>query len=75
MRRKTAFSRRNEIIRHTVRSKSRDVAAWISSALCPSTRPAITTARTPDPWISSATRYAANGVTSVIDVSVRVSST
>ena len=40
----------------------RDCAVCRIGALCPSSRPATTTAITPLAWISSAATYAANGV-------------
>ena len=52
--RKTEFSSRNEMVRQFSRSAIRDVAVCRMGALCPSSRPAITTASTPEPWISSA---------------------
>ena len=62
--RNTVFSSRNEIVRQLSRSEIRDEAVCSTGALCPSSRPATTTASTPEAWISSATTYAANGVSS-----------
>ncbi len=52
--RKTAFSSRNEMAPQVVRSAMRDGAVWIRGALCPSSRPATTTAMTPDACTDSA---------------------
>ena len=54
--RKTAFSSRYWIVVQLIRSASRDWAVWISGALWPSRTPAMTTARTPEAWMSSAGR-------------------
>ena len=62
------FSRTHETVRQIVRSARRDCAVWMIGALCPSSRPATTTATTPEAWSSSASRYAANGTT--IDTAV-----
>ena len=56
MTRKTAFSSRYWIVVQLIRSASRDGAVWISGALWPSSTPAMTTARTPEAWMSSAGR-------------------
>ena len=56
MTRKTAFSSRYWIVVQLIRSASRDWAVWINGALWPSRTPAMTTARTPEAWISSAGR-------------------
>ena len=57
------------MVRQLIRSAIRDCAVWMIGALCPSRRPATTTATTPDAWISSAAMYAANGTTNDIPVS------
>ncbi len=57
------------MVRQFIRSAIRDCAVCRIGALWPSSRPAITTASTPLAWISSATMYAANGVTNDIAVS------
>ena len=61
--RKTVFSRTKAIVRQFIRSAIRDCAVCRIGALWPSSRPATTTAITPEACISSATRYAANGIT------------
>ena len=58
------FSRTNAIVRQFSRSAIRDCAVWRIGALCPSSRPATTTAMTPEACICSAATYAANGTTS-----------
>src|SRR5699024_4348597 len=50
-------------------------ADWIVGDLCPNSRPATTTASTPDAWISSAGMYASHGVSREIVTSVRSSIT
>ena len=60
---KTAFSRRNAIVRQLMRSAIRDWAVCRIGALWPRSRPATTTATTPEEWSSSATRKHANGIT------------
>ncbi len=50
-------------MRQFIRSAIRDWAVCRTGALWPSSSPAMTTARTPEPWICSAARYAANGMT------------
>ncbi len=52
---KTAFSSRKEMVRQFSRSAIRDEAVCSTGARCPSSRPATTTARTPEPCSSSAT--------------------
>ena len=49
------------MVRQLIRSAIRDCAVCRIGALCPSSRPATTTAITPEAWISSAATYAANG--------------
>ena len=48
------FSRTNAMVRQLIRSAIRDWAVCRIGALCPSSRPATTTAITPEAWISSA---------------------
>jgi hypothetical protein len=74
IRKNTAFSSRNWMVAQLVRSNTRDVADWMTGALCPSSRPATTTASTPDASISSAGKYAIHGVSSETATSVRSSS-
>ena len=57
------------MVRQFIRSAIRDWAVCRIGALCPSSRPATTTATTPDAWISSAATYAANGTTNDMPVS------
>ena len=52
------------MVRQFSRSAMREPAVCRIGDLWPSSRPATTTASTPDPWISSAATYATNGVTS-----------
>ena len=54
------------MVRQFIRSAIRDCAVCRIGALCPSSRPATTTAITPEAWIFSAAMYAANGTTSEI---------
>ena len=58
------FSRTNAIVRQLSRSAIRDWAVCRIGALWPSSRPATTTAITPEACTSSAATYAANGTTS-----------
>ena len=60
---KTTFSSRNPIVRQLVFSAMRDEADCSTGDRWPSTRPVTTTASTPEAWISSAGRNAANGAT------------
>ena len=64
MKRKTAFSSRNWIVRQFSRSATRASAEETTGARKPRYRPVTTTASTPDPCSSSAIRNAANGVMS-----------
>ena len=59
------------MVRQFIRSAIRDCAVWMIGALWPRSRPATTTAITPEPWIGSASarRYAANGMTRDMPVS------
>ena len=50
-------------MRQLIRSAIRDCAVCRIGALWPSSRPATTTATTPEAWISSAARKQANGIT------------
>ena len=50
--RKTVFSSMNWIVAQLTRSASRDCPLWITGDLWPSSRPAVTTAITPEPWKS-----------------------
>ena len=54
--RKTVFSSRKAMVRQLMRSAIRDCAVWMIGALWPSSRPATTTAMTPEEWSSSARR-------------------
>ena len=54
MSRKTVFSRTKAMVRQFIRSAMRDCAVCRIGALWPRSRPAITTAITPEAWISSA---------------------
>ena len=69
MSRKTVFSRMNAMVRQFSRSAIRDCAVWRIGALWPSSRPATTTAMTPDACTCSAATYAANGTTSEMPLS------
>src|SRR6478735_2690158 len=69
IRRKTVFSRTNAMVRQFIRSAIRDWAVCTTGALCPSSRPAMTTAMTPEAWISSAAMKATKGTTNEIAVS------
>ena len=69
IRRKTVFSRTNAMVRQFIRSAIRDCAVCTTGALCPSSRPAMTTAMTPEAWISSAAMKATKGTTNEIAVS------
>ena len=57
------------MVRQFIRSAIRDCAVCRIGALCPSSRPATTTAITPEACTSSAAMYAANGTTNEIAVS------
>ena len=57
------------MVRHVIRSVIRDWAVWMSGALWPSSRPATTTAMTPEACTRSAARNAAKGVRKEIAVS------
>ena len=54
------------MVRQLIRSAIRDCAVCTIGALWPSSRPATTTATTPEAWISSAAMKAANGTTNEI---------
>ena len=57
------------MVRQFIRSAIRDCAVCTTGALCPSSRPAMTTAMTPEAWISSAAMKATKGTTNEIAVS------
>ena len=59
----------NAIVRQLVRSAIRDCASWRIGDLWPSSRPATTTAITPEACTFSAEMYAANGTTSEMPTS------
>ena len=63
------FSRMNAIVRQFSRSAIRDCAVCRIGALWPSSRPATTTAITPEACTCSAATYAANGTTSDMPLS------
>ena len=73
--RNTTPSSRNVMVDQLDWANRRAGADCSRSALWPRMSPAMTTASTPDAWISSASRYAANGVTSEMAVRVTVSAT
>ena len=50
IRKNTVFSRSSWIVAQLTRSLSRDWPVWMIGDLWPRTRPATTTAMTPDPW-------------------------
>jgi hypothetical protein len=54
MSKKTAFSRRKVMLAQLIRSDSREEALCRTGALCANSKPAMTTARTPEPWTFSA---------------------